>query len=47
MPTHRSRDTAPYDELGTPDDMLERCDCGVVYRVGGACLDCERAEGER
>jgi len=36
---HRSAaalaDLAPYDEVGTPDDQIEKCDCGVLFRVGG------------
>lgn len=24
----------PNDEVGTPDDQIERCDCGVLFRVG-------------
>ena len=35
-------DLAPYDEVGTPDDQLERCeDCRALYRVDGwhRCTD--------
>lgn len=35
------------DEVGTPAAALEKCKRhDVCYRVGGACLVCER-EGER
>lgn len=28
-------DLGPNDEAGTPDEMIEECDCGVLFRVGG------------
>lgn len=42
-------DYAPYDEVGTPDDEIEKCDCGVLFRTGDwhLCDDTgERVEWE-
>jgi len=44
-----SLDLAPYDEVGTPDDKIEKCDCGVLFRTGSwhRCDDTgERVEWE-
>ena len=27
-------DLAPNDEVGTPSDQIEKCTCGVLFRVG-------------
>lgn len=32
----RTLDTAPNDELSTPDHLIEECTCGVLFRVGEA-----------
>lgn len=40
-------DSAPFDERGTPADQIKHCEThDVLYRRGGRCLDCERAEKE-
>lgn len=30
----QTTDTAPHDEAGTPSDDIERCTCGVLFRIG-------------
>ena len=38
---------SPHDELGTPDEQLERCEThDVIYRTGEQCLICERGDGD-
>jgi len=45
-PAEISIPSSPGDEVGTPDEMIERCEThDVLYRVGGECLVCGR-EGE-
>ena len=41
-------DLGPYDEAGTPDEQIERCDCGTLFRTGGwhRCENGERVEWE-
>lgn len=29
-------DLGPNDEAGLPADRVEKCDCGVMFEVGGA-----------
>ena len=33
-------DLGPNDEVGTPDEHIEECDCGVLFR-GGSWHSCE------
>lgn len=28
-----THDTAPHDQHGTPDEHLERCECGTIHRT--------------
>lgn len=47
IPVEDLMDVPQGDEVGTPAECLERCDRhDVIYRVGGACLACEREEDE-
>ena len=35
------------DELGTPDELIERCERhDVLYRTGGDCLVCDREDDD-
>lgn len=43
----RPRDLGPNDEVGTPDEHIERCDeHDTLYRRGERCFACERADGD-
>lgn len=42
-------DLGPNDEVGTPDEQIAKCGCGVLFRVGSwhRCEDTgERVEWE-